>query len=68
MAKGDLEKVKKLHEKLENQFQSEEFYDNSNRINLFNELASNGFNAIHMAVLSGHEHLFNYFCEKYFLK
>lgn len=62
---GNLEKIKNILKEIEERKEeNNKFYDPCKHVNYLNEIGLNGFNAIHMAVLSGHEHLLDYFYEK----
>jgi len=53
---GNLEKIKNILKELDE--------NKPEKMNYLNELGNNGFNAIHMAVLSGQEDLLDFFYEK----
>ena len=59
-SKGNLEKVKNIFK----EFEEIKSFNHQQDQNYLNELAKNGFNAIHMAVLAGQEDLLEFFLEK----
>ena len=60
-----MEKIKNILKEIEERKErNNKFYDPCKPVNYLNEIGLNGFNAIHMAVLSGHDHLLDYFYEK----
>lgn len=60
---GNLEKIQNILKEIEEQHQNHiNLYNKP--VNYLNEIGNNGFNAIHMAVLAGHEELLDYFYEK----